>query len=122
MIAVSVPLRVDPDGTIRVGDSRVLLEIVIGEFERGASPEAIVHGYDTLNLADVYAVIAYYLSHREEVAAYLLRREKEAAALRQKVEKAGMSDPNFWQELVARRFADAWCVDVEGIGDHWSGH
>jgi hypothetical protein len=39
-----------------------------------------------LDLADVYAVIAYYLRHRDEVRAYLKRREEEAEALRAKIE------------------------------------
>ena len=60
-----VPLRVDEHGVIRVGDSQVLLDIVIREFNNGAEPEAIAHGYPTLNLADVYGVIAYYLRHRK---------------------------------------------------------
>jgi hypothetical protein len=44
-----VPLRVDEHGVVRVGDSQVLL--VIREFHNGADPEAITHGYSTLNLA-----------------------------------------------------------------------
>jgi hypothetical protein len=39
-----------------------------------------------LELADVHAVVAYYLRHREEVRAYLKRRHKEAEALRAKIE------------------------------------
>ena len=49
-----------------VGDSRVLLELVIQEFQDGATPEMIVQQYDTLALPDVYAVIGCYLRHREE--------------------------------------------------------
>jgi uncharacterized protein (DUF433 family) len=57
-----VSLRTDEYGVIRVGDSQVVLDIVIREFNNGADPEGIVHGYPTLNLADVYAAIAYYYS------------------------------------------------------------
>lgn len=35
------PLREDETGAIRVGNSRVLLEIVIRAFQNGASPESI---------------------------------------------------------------------------------
>jgi hypothetical protein len=48
-----VPLRMDEHGVIRVGDSQVLLDIVIREFNNGADPEGIAHGYPTLDLADV---------------------------------------------------------------------
>jgi len=37
-------------------------------------------------LADVHAVIAYYLRHRDEVRAYLKRRQEEAEALQAKIE------------------------------------
>ena len=39
------PLRVDETGAIRVGQSRVLLELVIRAFQNGASPESIVSSY-----------------------------------------------------------------------------
>src|SRR5580700_1860790 len=81
-----IPLRVDEHGVIRVGDSQVLLDIVIGEFNNGAEPEAIAHGYPTLNLADVYGVIAYYLRHRNDVDDYICTRRQEAVKLRQEIE------------------------------------
>jgi hypothetical protein len=45
------PLRVDEHGVIRVGDSQVLLDVLIQEFNNGAEPEDVAHGYPTLNLA-----------------------------------------------------------------------
>src|SRR4051794_28755201 len=81
-----VPLRTDERGAVRVGDSQVLLDVVIREFENGACPEDIAHGYETLQLADVYAALAYYLRHRAEVDAYLQARRAEAGRLRQEIE------------------------------------
>ena len=49
--------------------------------ENGVTPEDMVRAYDTLVLADVHAVIAYYLRHRDEVRAYLKQRAEEAEAL-----------------------------------------
>ncbi|MBC6473900.1 MAG: DUF433 domain-containing protein [Hormoscilla sp. GM102CHS1] len=72
------PLREDETGAIRVGNSRVLLELVIIAFQDGASPESIVQQYSTLSLSDVYATIAYYLRHQEAIEAYLDRREELA--------------------------------------------
>jgi uncharacterized protein (DUF433 family) len=81
-----VPLRTDEYGVMRVGDSQVLLDIVIREFKQGASPEAIAKGYSTLELADVYAVIAYYLRNQEEVDQYLQARREQAEKLREEIE------------------------------------
>lgn len=80
------PLSEDADGALRVGDSRVLLELVIRAFQDGATPETIVQRYSTVTLSDVYAVIAYYLRHRSEVEEYLARREHEADEVRQRIE------------------------------------
>ena len=80
------PLRVDEGGAVRVGNSRISLDLVVEQYENGMTPEDMVRAYDTLVLADVHAVIAYYLRHRDEVLAYLKRREEEAEALRAKIE------------------------------------
>ncbi len=98
-----VPLRTDEHGVIRVGDSQVLLDIVIREFNNGSDPEGIVHGYSTLQLADVYAVIAYYLRHRAEVDAYLDARREEAARLRQEIEAKQPNRAELRAKLLARK-------------------
>lgn len=78
----SPPLTEDSTGTIRIENSRVLLELVIRAFQDGASPETIVQRYDTLSLADVYSTVAYFLRHQENVEAYLAQREKKAEEIR----------------------------------------
>lgn len=97
-----VPLSIDETGTVRVTNTRITLDLVVSRFEDGATPEEIVHSYDTLRLGDVYLVVAYYLSHKEEVAAYLQRREEEATAVRQRLEAAGITRPGFWDQLKQR--------------------
>jgi len=42
-------------------------------------------------LADVYAVIAYYLRHTQEIEEYLAKREKQGEEIRKKIE-AGQRD------------------------------
>ncbi len=81
------PLREDASGALRVGKSRVLLELVIRAFQDGATPETIVQRYSTLALVDVYSVIAYYLRHRGEVEEYLAQREQKAQEVRQRIER-----------------------------------
>jgi uncharacterized protein (DUF433 family) len=77
-----IVLRVDEAGTVRVGDTRVTLDTVIQRFHQGDSPETLAQSFAPLPLADIYAVIGYYLRHRAEVDAYLLRQEGEADAFR----------------------------------------
>jgi uncharacterized protein (DUF433 family) len=99
----AVPLRVDETGTVRVGKTRVILELVVHAFRDGATPEQIVQDYDTLNLADVYAVIGYYLRHRDEVDAYLAERAAEAEELRKKIEASQRDLPDIRARLLAAR-------------------
>ncbi|MDY7093472.1 MAG: DUF433 domain-containing protein [Acidobacteriota bacterium] len=98
-----VPLRTtEPGQVIRIGDTRVTLDTVIGAFHRGATPEEIAQDYSAVALADVYAVIAYYLRHRSEVDNYLSRRAREHAAFRAQIEsRPGYEDLR--QRLLARR-------------------
>src|ERR1700676_5453011 len=98
-----VPLRVDQHGVIRVGDSQVLLDNVIRQFNNGAEPEAIAHGYPTLDLADVYGVIAYYLRHRKDVDDYLCARQQEAEKLRHEIEAKHPSRVELRGKLLARK-------------------
>ena len=81
------PLRQDASGALRVGSSRVLVELVIRAFQDGATPEAITQRYPTATFADIYAVIAYYLRHRQELDAYLAAREQRAQDVRQHIER-----------------------------------
>ena len=80
------PLRLDTAGALRVGHSRVLVDLVIRAFQDGSTPEAIAQRYPTATLADIYAVIAYYLRHREDIEAYLEEREQRAQEVRQRIE------------------------------------
>jgi uncharacterized protein (DUF433 family) len=97
------PLRIDEHGVVRVGDSQVLLDVVIREFHQGADPEGIVHGYPTLHLADVYAVFAYYLRHQAEVDQYLQVRCEDAARLRQEIEANQPDRAALRAKLLARK-------------------
>ncbi len=80
------PLCTDKEGTVRVGQSRVTLDLVVEQYENGMTPEDMVRAYETLELADVHAAVSYYLRHRDEVCSYLKQRGEEATALRAKVE------------------------------------
>ena len=86
MSADPLPLDTDVDGVIRVGRTRVPLDTVVVVFDLGASPEEIVQQFPSLELADVYAVVGYYLRHRDEVGAYVRERQERGTATRQAAE------------------------------------
>ena len=98
-----VPLCQDEQGTIRVGNTRVPLERILEAYRDGTAPETIVRWFDSLRLADVYAVIGYYLNHTEEVDEYLRQREALAAEVRRQIEATQPPRPGFREQLLARR-------------------
>lgn len=99
----ALPLTEDVDGAVRIGGTRVLLELVVRAFQDGATPEAIVQRYATLRLADVYAVISYYLRHQAEVDQYLAGRERQAAETQQQVAQQQGDVSGLRARLLARR-------------------
>ena len=56
-------------------------------FNTGATPEEIAQDFPVLRLDDIYAVITYYLRHRDEVETYLEQRRAQAAEVRRKIEE-----------------------------------
>jgi uncharacterized protein (DUF433 family) len=100
--AQPVPLTADADGVIRVANTRVTLDTVITAFLEGATAEEIVQQYPSLELADVYAVLSYYLKRRTEVESYLRQRQQNAENLRR--ENESRFDPTGVRaRLLARR-------------------
>jgi uncharacterized protein (DUF433 family) len=99
--AEPVPLATDADGVIRVGGTRVTLETVIDVYNTGATPEEIVQDFPVLHLDDVYAVITYYLRHRQEVDSYMNRRRALAEEIRREVE-ARFPQTGLRERLLAR--------------------
>ena len=99
-----IPLEPGNDGVLRIAGTRITLDTLVTAFQQGATPEEIVQQYDSLNLADVYAVIGYYLRHRSEVESYLRQGQKEAEAVR--LENESRFDPQGIRDrLLARRSA-----------------
>jgi uncharacterized protein (DUF433 family) len=98
----TVPMKIDANGVIRVGGTRVRLDTVVYAFNEGYTAEEITSQYPVLRLADVYAVIAYYLNHRDTVDEYLNRRAKTAIAIRKEIEEKP-EYRDFRERLLARR-------------------
>jgi uncharacterized protein (DUF433 family) len=70
-------------GKPRISGHRIKVEDVVIWHERmGMSPDEIVDRYPTLSLSDVYAALAYYHDHLEEIRQQI--REDETFALEMK--------------------------------------
>jgi uncharacterized protein (DUF433 family) len=91
--AQPVPLRADAQGTIRGGQTRVSLDIVVAAFQQGASAEEIVQAWPTLDLGDVYGVLAFYLLKQAAVDSYLTEQQRDAEAIRQEITVRQHPDP-----------------------------
>ena len=97
-----LPLKWVPDGAVRIGRTRVSLDSVIYHFNNGATPEEIRDSFPTLDLADIYGTISYYLRHREEIDTFLAERRREAEELRREIEALCPPD-GLRERLLARR-------------------
>ena len=84
---VPAPFTTDEHGVVRIGTSRVMLERVVSAFDAGASAEEIVVSYPTLELADVYATIAFILNNRPEIDVYMAESRAHADRMQQKWEE-----------------------------------
>ncbi len=80
-------VRVDEHEVMRVGETRIMLDSLIADFEQGHSPETIQQQFPALSLEEVYGAITFYLSHRDEVQAYLKQQDVLWEALRAEAEK-----------------------------------
>ena len=77
--SLRVPLAADENGTLRVEGKGVSFEEILQTYERGATAEEIVDVLPSLTLAEVYAVLSYYLQNPRQVETYRLRHATAAA-------------------------------------------
>lgn len=99
-----VPLNADPDGVVRVAGTRVTLDTVVAAFSEGATPEEIAQQYPVVKLADVYSVLGFYLTRKDEVDAYFAARREQSERVRRENE-ARFNPQGIRERLLARRAA-----------------
>ena len=64
-------------GGYYVADTRIGLDVVVYDFRRGRSAEAIFEAYPSIgSLAKVYGAITFILEHPAEVGAYLKDQDR----------------------------------------------
>lgn len=104
--AQEVPIHLAERGRVyRIGDTRVSLDTLIGAYNDGYGPEEIQIQFPTLELADIHAVISYYLHNRREVDEYLTAREQEAERTIQQI-RANSKLTDIRARLLARQAND----------------
>jgi uncharacterized protein (DUF433 family) len=88
----------DDGDAIRIGKTRVTLDTLVGEFNKGETAERIARNFPTLDLADIYSALGYYIRHRAEVDEYIREGER-------KFEEFGRSHPEMFslQEKLRQR-------------------
>ncbi|MBD2483403.1 DUF433 domain-containing protein [Planktothrix sp. FACHB-1365] len=99
---ISEHIEITPDvcgGKPRISGHRIKVQdIVIWSEEMGMSPDEILYHYPSITLADVYAALAYYHDHREEIRSQI--RADEAF-----VQEMQAQTPSLLQERLKHRNA-----------------
>ena len=100
-----VPLRVDETGTIRIANTRITLDVLLGYLLSGVKPEQIVseEWYPALSLADVHGVLAYYYRHQAELDEFLRCRREEADRRQNEIEATQPTFADVKARLLAGR-------------------
>ncbi|SRR5579883_305644 len=91
------------NGGYYVRGHRVSLDSIVIYWQRGETPEELQKSFPTLELAEVYGAIAYYLGHQAEIDKYLLENEALYYAQRAAVQAA---DPGRYARM-RQRLAEA---------------
>ena len=73
-----VPLDVWDDGSVRVGGTRLSLQVVVTAYNLGEPIAQIADDYGQMPHDVIAAVIGYYLRHRETVDEYVQEGERIA--------------------------------------------
>lgn len=70
-------------GKPRIDGTRIAVEHIAIAYNSGLSIDEIVESYQGITYADVFAALAYYYDHKEEIDAKIERDEKEFEKLYQ---------------------------------------
>ena len=87
------PIQEDAQGVVRVGGTRVTLETIVGAYLDGDSAEEIHSSYPSVTLADIHAVLSYYLQNRQVVNRYLEEAANHSAETREENEARWPAEP-----------------------------
>lgn len=77
----NVPLVQWEDGSVRVQGTRLLLAMIVTSFQQGNTPDEINDSFPSASVAQIKAVIEWYLNNQAEADAYLEGEEAEGERL-----------------------------------------
>ena len=106
VVPQSPPIETNSNGVMLIGKTRVTLDTVVAAFDRGATAEEIVHRYPSLELADVYSAIAFYLNNQQEIKIYLEHRQQQAQETRQ-INESKFDSQTIRDRLLSRKIEKA---------------
>jgi len=71
-------VEIRDDGKVSIAGTRIGLDVLVYDFRRGETPEAILQAYPSIgSLTNVYGAITFILEHPEAIESYL--REQDEA-------------------------------------------
>ncbi len=71
-------IEIDEHGVAWISDTKVkVIEVALDKLVHGSSPEEIHFQYPHLSLAHIYAALAYYYEHQNELDFEIQRRWQE---------------------------------------------
>lgn len=82
---LALPLVADDHVVIFVRGTRTPIDVLIYEYRAGATADDSASAYPSVRLADVHAVLSYYLLHQQDVDRYLEEQERRSDEQRQTV-------------------------------------
>ena len=82
----TVPLVQWEDGSVRVQGTRLLLAMIVHQFQQGHTPPEINDSFPSASVPQIEAVIGWYLDNKSQADAYLEEEEAEGERLRQEIE------------------------------------
>ena len=82
----TVPLVQWDDGSIRVQGTRLLLAMIVTQFQQGYTPDKINDSFPSASVTQIEAVIDWYLNNQSEADAYLEEEEAEGERLRLEIQ------------------------------------
>ena len=82
----TVPLVQWEDGSVRVQGTRLLLAMIVTAFQQGYTPDEINDSFPSASVAQIKAVVDWYLNNQSEADAYLEEEEAEGERLRLEIQ------------------------------------
>lgn len=90
--AIRAPIVLDDQGVAYItGTTAKVIEIALAKETSGQTPEELQRDLPHLTLAQIYAALAYYHQHKEELDAEIERRYEVAEKLRAEAGESGFA-------------------------------